>query len=197
MKEQLPDYYALLQVSPGACQSDVINGYRHARQAYQQDSLAAYTLYSAEELEGIQAQIEEAYRTLSDPERRRSYDILYRNHTRNPMRKWPEDGNVVSLGRSEEPRNAEETDEDIAGTEDTCSGAALRRARTAKGVSLEFIADHTKISKRYLHAIEDEHVEHFPEVPYLKGYIRQYCAEIGMDAEPVVAYFMALLEPSH
>lgn len=194
MSGRLPDYYALLQVSPGACQSEVINGYRHARQAYQQDSLAAYTLYSEEELEDIQAQIEEAYRTLSDPERRRSYDILHRNHDRNPVRQWSPEGNVVSLRQPAESGFTEESDSDSGAAADACSGDALRRVRTGKGISLELIADHTKISMRYLHAIEDERVEHFPEAPYLKGYIRQYCSEIGVDAEPVVERFMTLLE---
>jgi hypothetical protein len=57
--------------------------------------------------------------------------------------------------------------------------------RTAKGISLSEIVDTTKISLRYLKAIERGAFEDLPGGAYREGYIRQYARAIG-DADNVV-----------
>jgi len=195
--ENLPDYYRLLQVSPAATPMDVINAYRHAKLAYQQGSLAVYSLFSESELEAIRLQIEEAYRVLSDPERRREYDALYacedaddRALKAAPLAEGP---NVVRLHppvteKLLNPENAVEPDQAAS----NACGEALKRAREAKRITLEAIAAHTKISMSYLQAIEDEDVKNFPETVYLKGYLRQYSHEIGLDSDQVVERYLQL-----
>lgn len=188
----LPDYYALLQISPEARQIDIINAYRHAKLAYQQDSLAMYSLFSEQELESIQTQIDDAYYILSDPEKRDNYDALHLPAT-TPADQPPDMGeNVIPLRKrmADHSRHIEpeQKPEELA----ICSGEALKEVREARNITLEDIATYTNISKRYLQAIEDENVGVFPETIYLKSYLQQYAREIGLDPAQVVERYPPL-----
>ena len=193
--DNLPDYYTLFQISPEASQIDIINAYRHAKLAYQQDSLAIYSLFSEQELEQIHLQIEEAYRVLSDPQKRRDYDALNlpsdMDTDQSPLlgkNVIPLHRQIVDNGINDEPGKEEPVEGEIY------SGKALRETREAKNITLEYIAQRTKISKRYLQAIEDEDPENFPETVYLKGYLRQYASEIGLDPNELVQCYPPLVD---
>ena len=191
--DTLPDYYTLFQISPEASRIDIINAYRHAKLAYQQDSLAIYSLFSEQELEQIQTEVEEAYRVLSDPKKRRDYDALQLQtgiHT-NPPPLLGE--NVIPLHKQGSDHSHHTQPEQNSGESGICSGEALRETREAKNITLEYIAQHTKISKRYLQAIEDEDFENFPETVYLKGYLRQYASQIGLDPDDIVQRYPPLM----
>lgn len=69
-------------------------------------------------------------------------------------------------------------------------GAALREARTAKGLTLEDLQQATKIQKRYLIAIEDERFSDLPGDFYVRAFIKQYAETVGLDGQ-------ALLEQYH
>jgi DnaJ-class molecular chaperone len=188
----IPDYYTLFQISPEASRIDIINAYRHAKLAYQQDSLAIYSLFSEQELEKIQTEVEEAYRVLSDPEKRRNYDALHLQngiHTNLPIQLGE---NVIPLHKQGSDHSHHAGPEQNSTERDIYSGEALRETREAKNITLEYIAQHTKISKRYLQAIEEEDSENFPETVYLKGYLRQYASEIGVDPDDIVQRYPPL-----
>jgi capsular exopolysaccharide synthesis family protein len=68
--------YELLDVPPDASDTEIAGAYRKAQQVYGADSVAAYSLYSPEELEQLLEAISEAYETLSDPRKRSEYDRL-------------------------------------------------------------------------------------------------------------------------
>lgn len=69
-----PDHYAVLNIERTASTAEIVQAYRAAISAYESDSLAAYSLFDEAELERLRREIEEAYQTLSQSERRRSYD---------------------------------------------------------------------------------------------------------------------------
>jgi len=190
----LPDHYALLQISPEARQIDIINAYRHAKLAYQQDSLAMYSLFSEQELKNIQAQIEEAYYILSDPEKRESYDALHLPVAA-PVDQASEMGeNVISLHKRMTDHFRHIGPDHKLGEIAICSGEALKEARETRNITLEDIARHTNISKHFLQAIEDENIEVFPESVYLKSYLQQYAREIGLDPAQVVQRYPPLAD---
>lgn len=68
-------------------------------------------------------------------------------------------------------------------------GQRLRDERIARGLTLEFVADQTKIARRYLTALEEGALERLPGDPYIKGFIRSYAQAIGCDPEPFVAHY--------
>ncbi|MGZ3696193.1 MAG: helix-turn-helix domain-containing protein [Bdellovibrionota bacterium] len=67
-------YYEILDVSLNANPEIIRMAYIRAKNAYNRDSLAAYSLFDREESKNILAEIEEAYSILSDSEKRRKYD---------------------------------------------------------------------------------------------------------------------------
>ena len=62
-------------------------------------------------------------------------------------------------------------------------GLGLSEHRGERGVSLEQIADRTKISIRFLRAIESEDFAVLPGGIFSKSYIRQYAAAVDYDAD--------------
>jgi cytoskeleton protein RodZ len=78
----------------------------------------------------------------------------------------------------------------------TCfSRLDLARFRRKAGVSLEQIADRTKISLRFLRAIEAEEFEKLPGGIFSTSYLRQYAAAIGYDEVELLAHFDRKMNP--
>ncbi|HSF17020.1 MAG TPA: DUF2914 domain-containing protein [Vicinamibacteria bacterium] len=65
-------------------------------------------------------------------------------------------------------------------------GAQLRDAREASGDSLDAIARTTRISRRYLQALEAGDLESLPGSAFEKGYIRAYSEFLGIDPQPIL-----------
>ena len=71
----------------------------------------------------------------------------------------------------------------------------LPRFRKKAGVSLDDIAQRTKISSRFLRAIEDEQFDQLPGGIFSTSYLRQYAAAIGYDEEALVAHYIQKITP--
>jgi cytoskeleton protein RodZ len=66
-------------------------------------------------------------------------------------------------------------------------GATFRKARETSGLPLEKIAAETKISARFLLAIESESFNLLPGGIFNRGFIRSYAEYLGLDSEQAVA----------
>ena len=71
-------------------------------------------------------------------------------------------------------------------------GQALVSARENSGLSVQDIADRTRISVSHLSALETGQFERLPGVGYIPGFIRNYCQAVGIDAAPHVDNFKSL-----
>ena len=69
-------------------------------------------------------------------------------------------------------------------------GATFRREREARGVSLEEIAEETKIGIRLLRAIENEQFDRLPGGIFNKSFVRQYARYLGLDEETAVREYL-------
>lgn len=69
-------------------------------------------------------------------------------------------------------------------------GETLRRERELRGVSLREIADATKISVRFLQALETDRLEVLPGGVFRRAFVRQYAKHLGLDPERLVAEFV-------
>jgi cytoskeleton protein RodZ len=74
-------------------------------------------------------------------------------------------------------------------------GESLRRERELRGVSLREIADATKISVRFLQALEGDRVEILPGGVFRRSFLRQYARHLGLDADRIVEEFVAAHGP--
>jgi cytoskeletal protein RodZ len=70
-------------------------------------------------------------------------------------------------------------------------GDNLRRERELRGVSLREIADNTKISIRFIEALEEDRVEVLPGGLFPRSFVRQYATFVGLDPDRTVADFLA------
>jgi cytoskeletal protein RodZ len=68
-------------------------------------------------------------------------------------------------------------------------GRELREEREARHISIEEIASATKIVRRYLEALEADHLDIMPGEFFIKGIIRSYTRAIGLDEEVVLAKY--------
>ncbi|MBL81756.1 MAG: hypothetical protein CMM80_04325 [Rhodospirillaceae bacterium] len=71
-------------------------------------------------------------------------------------------------------------------------GRALRVEREKSSMSVQDIAERTRLSTANLTALETGDFESLPGVGYIPGYIRNYCKAIGVDSAPHIASFKSL-----
>ncbi len=73
-------------------------------------------------------------------------------------------------------------------------GEFLRERRLALGLEIEELAKRTKISKRFLEALENEDWQAFPAEVYLKGYLRCYAETLGLDPSEVLLKYESVVD---
>jgi transcriptional regulator with XRE-family HTH domain len=65
-------------------------------------------------------------------------------------------------------------------------GEELRREREIRGISLKEISDATKISKRFLEAIERNDHKTLPAPVFTRGFVREYARYLGLNTDEIV-----------
>jgi cytoskeletal protein RodZ len=68
-------------------------------------------------------------------------------------------------------------------------GEHLKREREMRGVSLEEVSAATRISTRFLEAIENEHWDKLPGGVFNRGFIRSVARFLGLDEDSMVAEY--------
>lgn len=71
-------------------------------------------------------------------------------------------------------------------------GRYIAAVREAKGIALEELAETTRISERYLTAIEANQFERLPAAVFVRGYLKEIAAVLEVDEQPLVHGFMDL-----
>lgn len=69
-------------------------------------------------------------------------------------------------------------------------GHSLRRERERRGITLEAVADETKVSATLLAGLEDDDLSRWPSGIFRRGFVKAYAEAIGLDASIVVADFL-------
>jgi cytoskeleton protein RodZ len=70
-------------------------------------------------------------------------------------------------------------------------GERLRREREMRGITIEEIAEATKIGTRNLRALEEEKFDLLPGGIFNKGFVRAYSKFLGLDEEQAVADYIS------
>ena len=75
-------------------------------------------------------------------------------------------------------------------------GKTLSEARVARGLTLEDCERDTRISKRYLDALEREDWRIFPAPVYSRAFLRTYAQYLNLDAQQLMRTMQAAEEPA-
>lgn len=68
-------------------------------------------------------------------------------------------------------------------------GSGLKSAREFLGLSLQDVADITKIRKAYLASLEAMAIDQLPSRPFAIGYVRAYARALGLDEDAAIVRF--------
>jgi cytoskeleton protein RodZ len=75
-------------------------------------------------------------------------------------------------------------------------GKQLRAARESKGLTIDGVAERTRIQPRALAAIELDDLSAIPPRPFGRGFVHAYAAEVGLDADRTVREYFAQFPPT-
>lgn len=188
-------YYEILEVAPDATSREIQQSYERAKETYQNDSVAVYSLFSEKEMEKIQAVIEEAHRVLMDETSRRNYD---QTHLSSLSLKWPRSEKIPETPESPMEKKTylpfSEISVDLG--EGPYRGKMLKQIREKMGVDLKTISMETRISLKILECIEEENVGQLPAQVYLKGFLKGYAQCLGLDPKKVIEDYLNSLGPT-
>lgn len=74
-------------------------------------------------------------------------------------------------------------------------GQQLKQAREKRGLSISHIADAQHLRNGIIQAIENGDYSQIDSELFLKGYVRAYASQVGLDADSIIADLNAELEP--
>jgi len=188
-------YYEILEVAPDATSREIQQAYEHAKETFQNDSVAIYSLFSEKEMKKIQEVIEEAYRVLTEETLRKNYD---QTHLSSLNLKWPKSEKLPETPESpmEKKTYLPFSEISIELGEGPYRGKMLKQIRERMGMDLKTISMETRIPVKILEVIEEETVERLPARVYLKGFLKGYAQCLGLDPNKVIEDYLHSLEPA-
>ncbi len=165
--------YDVLELSFEASEEEIRRGHRRLRQAFADESIAGAGAWSSGERSAALLKLDEALKVLTNPALREAYDLSVSPPSRR-----------ISLA----PRASVQPEALVAAqalvdalSPETIDGPTLRQVREARGLSLQEIAEQTRIRSLFLTAIEEESVAALPARVYVAGFVRQYLSRLGID----------------
>ncbi len=220
MDSEKKNYYDVLEIEPFSTPAQIEQAYIRARNAYSGDSVALYSLMTKDECDSILGLIEEAYSVIGFPEKRREYDRLrgfnqsgisnptntQTIHTVHPIDSRPKDSvqyedfgsnlieakvSKISAQKKFGLEFSENTELEARIRDCTeWTGTLLKEVRDYKQVTIERMAEMTRISKTHLIALENEDLKKLPVDVYVRGYVYQYAKVLKLNPEAVAASFI-------
>lgn len=199
------NYYELLEVSPTATSQEIHRAYERVRRVYDPNSIALYSLFSAEDMTSINKRIENAYRTLMYESHRRKYDAQLRGREQaleQPLPPLPGDPGYKPSSQNAPRADAQQPEEALSRESlpppppfnAEFTGPALKLLREQRKMTIREVSDTTKIGARYLELIEEESFQKLPARPYLRGFLTLYAKALGYEPERVVNDYLKRYE---
>lgn len=220
MDAEKKNYYEVLEIEINATPQAIEIAYIHSRNAYSGDLVALYSLMTREECDSILGQIEEAYSILGFPEKRREYDRLRGYNQNGIAQAGKRDNAFTIQSVKNRQKDAiqyedyasnlkeakvskltaqkkfglefsEDNDMDKKIRECTeYTGAFLKEIRDYKNVTVERMAEMTRISKTHITALENEDISKLPADVYVRGYVYQYAKVLKLNPDRVAASYL-------
>lgn len=175
--EALLASYERFGVSPDASIREVELAFYKLRKLYNENSLATYSLMGKSDRQEQLASLQ------------KSYDLILQSrlHTQST----PDDSAIIA---KQEEQVAKESKVVVVDADPMQSpGIYLKQMREARGLSLQRVAEHTKIGAYQLQCIEEQNFAALPAPVYLRGFLKEYCRMVKTpDIESVIDSFIGL-----
>jgi len=184
------NYYEMLNVKPDAAFFEIRHAYNAALQMYQADSMISHSFFSQEERKQILSFVEKAYLTLINEKERQSYDNELIRQGVLTATKWKVSPKkpvcIFDINRNQGIKSVLKSNDELREKIDQSkriaeiiaqkeiSGADLNEIRNKLDVSIEHIAQETKVSAYYIKSIEEDNISLLPAAVFLKGFIKAY-----------------------
>lgn len=204
--------YEILDVDPRATVAEIKRAFQIAVKTYGPGHMATASIFTEEQREQILNKVHEAYNILMDPERRRQWDDILRQKGLFPLEVEPPvrpiplkepptpstipKPKILELQKREDMGDKEEKARKIAEllegarAKGQWSGNILRQAREIMGLTVEDVAQKTKIGRGHIRSIEEDSYTFLPPDVYVKGFITQIAKTVGVDPEVIVPPLM-------
>jgi flagellar biosynthesis protein FlhG len=190
--EEEQTYYEVLETEPGVSDEEIRRAYRTVKDNYASGSMVIAGLYDEHELAALHARINAAHDTLFAPDRRRLYDLALPEAdlaravraAAQVVRPAPTVGGAAPEDRPEVPEVPIDANAEV-------TGAFLKKVREIRGLELGDISQRTKISERYLRALEDEQFADMPAAVYVRGYVTEYARALRLDPQRAAESYLA------
>jgi flagellar biosynthesis protein FlhG len=194
--EEEQTYYEILETEPGVSDEEIRRAYRTVKDNYASGSSVIAGLYDDHELAALHARINAAHDTLFAPDRRRLYDLaLPEADLARAVRaaaqvvRPPAAG--AGGGGGAGPEDRPEAPEPVIDAKAEITGALLKKVRESRGLELNDISQRTKISERYLRALEEEQFTDMPAAVYVRGYVTEYARALRLDPQRIAESYLA------
>ena len=182
--------YQVLGVERHATTETIRRAYTRLKTIFEPDNPTLYGLYDEADAHARLGQIRHAYRVLLDPTSRQEHDHYL----------FPDESIIAphSEGESTMPESeAAVSDTAMAIPDDfqpPTPGRMLKSARQRVGLSLEDIADRTKIAVFTLRSVEAERYGDLPAPVYVRGFLKQIVDMVRIDDTGLVDEYIRRFE---
>ena len=207
-------HYELLEIPVDASPFEIRKAYQELFELYRDDSIAAYSFFSAAERMVIISALERAYLTLIDVAARRNYDDhlierglmeegkRYQDRSKEPvpmynLRRSPY-AETMGPAIPSSVKKADTGDSPVATVfdKDILTGADLKKIRIEAGITLEQISLQSKFKIGLFQSLEEDRFELLPPLAYLKGILKSYANCLDIEADHVVQSYIRHMESS-
>jgi DnaJ-class molecular chaperone len=202
------NHYELLEIHPDVAPTEIRHAYKKLFDLYHDESIATYSFFTERERKKILSSLEKAYLILIDPESREVYDRIliehgeieeerkYSNHKKNPaamydFKKTHLQG-LVTIRNPEELKHSALQNQEIQNilNQNTITGRDIKKLRTELKITLEEIAEATKVRIEMLRIIEEDNRELFLPMVYMTGFLKSYARYLHLDEDVIVNGFI-------
>jgi curved DNA-binding protein CbpA len=200
-------HYEILDLPPGATPLEIRQAYKRALEVYSEDSIVIYSLFSGEERKEILARLAEAFATLINEKARCEYDqtLIQQGVMKEGSQYWNARRKLAPVGTNSptdtasqseggKPQPAENPVVKEILSREVLTGMDLKRLRMELGVSLEQIAEWTKIRPGMLRCIEEDQFYELPSRLHLKSFLKAYVQYFHLNPESIVDRYMKRIQ---
>jgi len=201
------NYYEILEIPINASHFEIRQAYKDALSTYDEDSLITYSLFTDNERDKILKQIESAFFTLIDENKRADYDrklvhdrkidasILTKKEHKKPIPLFQTNKSnnrnalLKRIRDKIKQKDLKEISDEIL-SKKSISGNDLKKVREAMGIELEEIFEITRINISILKSIEDNQFGRLPPIIYLKNFLKSYTEILQIDSKKIIDGYM-------